>query len=63
MVKSIKYFLKEPWGAINLGTPPDVPVYTGTGQNAILISTIEISHMKEVGYDSKREASEDCRSQ
>jgi hypothetical protein len=55
--------LKEPWGAINLGTPPDVPVYTGTGQNAILISTIEISHMKEVGYDSKREASEDCRSQ
>ena len=27
-----KYFLKEPWGIIHPGTPPDAPVYIGLGQ-------------------------------
>jgi hypothetical protein len=27
-----KYFLKEPWGIIHPGTPPDAPVYIGIGQ-------------------------------
>ncbi len=29
-----KYFLKEPWGVIHPGTPPDAPVYIGIGQKA-----------------------------
>ncbi len=29
-----KYFLKEPWGIIHPGTPPDAPVYIGIGQKA-----------------------------
>ncbi len=28
-----KYFLKEPWGVIHPGTPPDTPVYIGIGQH------------------------------
>ena len=28
-----KYFLKEPWGIIHPGTPPDAPVYIGIGQH------------------------------
>ena len=28
-----KYFLKEPWGVIHPGTPPDAPVYIGIGQH------------------------------
>ncbi|MCX7912356.1 MAG: hypothetical protein N2506_05290 [Dehalococcoidales bacterium] len=27
-----KYFLREPWGIIHPGTPPDAPVYIGIGQ-------------------------------
>jgi hypothetical protein len=27
-----KYILKEPWGIIHPGTPPDAPVYIGIGQ-------------------------------
>ncbi len=29
-----KYFLREPWGIIHPGTPPDAPVYIGIGQKA-----------------------------
>jgi len=31
-LKYEKYFLKEPWGIIHPGTPPDAPVYIGIGQ-------------------------------
>jgi hypothetical protein len=29
-----KYFLKEPWGVVHPGSPPDAPVYIGIGQKA-----------------------------
>ena len=29
-----KYFLKEPWGTVHPGTPPDAPVYIGIGQKS-----------------------------
>ena len=31
-LKYEKYFLREPWGIIHPGTPPDAPVYIGIGQ-------------------------------